>query len=233
MGDASTDFPSQLPIDVSVFPKLTEEQVGHLRHFYNIASALDGDWPHMGTQDPEQAFLDAYRYQLATMVYASSIAHYHRLPAMRSLFKPLIRRLIHKMLLPHVWHYWYLTSQSGKLLDPDLTELRKPWADPVVRENIMYSGHLLLMVSLYAMLFDDDEFEKEASLSFKWAPMFWGMGPETFEYSTSTLQEAILKEMEREDWAGVCCEPNAIFVVCNQFPVSHPFRMCPFQYVEQ
>lgn len=30
----------------------------------------------------------------------------------------------------------------------------------------MYSGHLLLMVSLYAMLFDDDEFEKEGGLKF-------------------------------------------------------------------
>ena len=94
-------FPEILPFDVSTIPKLTRGQAGHLRHFHNIASTLDGDWPHMGTQDPEQAFLDAYRYQLATMVYASSVAHYHQLRLMRSLFKPLIRRLIHKMLLPH------------------------------------------------------------------------------------------------------------------------------------
>jgi hypothetical protein len=26
--------------------------------------------------------------------------------------------------------------------------------------------------------------------------------------------------MERENWLGVCCEPNSIFVICNQFPVS-------------
>jgi hypothetical protein len=25
--------------------------------------------------------------------------------------------------------------------------------------------------------------------------------------------------MEHEKWLGVCCEPNSIFVVCNQFPV--------------
>jgi hypothetical protein len=29
----------------------------------------------------------------------------------------------------------------------------------------MYSGHLLLMTSLYSMLFDDDEFEKLGSLN--------------------------------------------------------------------
>ncbi|OAX80483.1 hypothetical protein ACJ72_05185 [Emergomyces africanus] len=214
-----TTFPKVLPLDLSKFPKLSPNQAGHLRHFYNIGTSLDGDWPHMGTQDPDQAFLDAYRYQLATMVYAAGLAHYHHLPAMRSLFKPLIRDLIRKMLRNEVWSYWYLTSQSGNRLDPELKELRKPWADPIIKENIMYSGHLLLMTSLYAMLFNDDEFEKPGSLSFEWDPLFWGFGPEKFEYDNASLQSAILEEMERGDWVGVCCEPNLVFVVCNQFPL--------------
>lgn len=28
--------------------------------------------------------------------------------------------------------------------------------------------------------------------------------------------------MQENNWVGVCCEPNAVFVVCNQFPVSRP-----------
>ena len=39
---------------------------------------------------------------------------------------PLFDQLIHKMMLRDVWAYWYLTSQSGKIVDPDITELRKP-----------------------------------------------------------------------------------------------------------
>jgi hypothetical protein len=39
-----------------------------------------------------------------------------------------------------VWGYWYLTSQSGIKIDPDLKELRKPWADPVRKENIMVNA---------------------------------------------------------------------------------------------
>ncbi|KAK2783107.1 Oligosaccharide translocation protein rft1 [Onygenales sp. PD_12] len=193
----TTPLPPTLPIDLSRFPKLSLEQAGHLRHFHNISTALDGEWPHMGTQEPDQAFLDAYRYQLATMAYAAGLTHYHRLPALRNIFKPLIRKLIHKMLRREVWSYWYLTSQSGNRLDPELTELRKPWADPIVKENIMYSGHLLLMTSLYAMLFDDDEFEREGSLVFDWAPLFWGMGHEKYVYNNGSLQKAILNEMER------------------------------------
>ena len=213
-----------MEVDLSRYPKLTAEQAGHLRHFHNLASQPDGEWHHMGTQEPMQEFLDALRYQLATMVYAVASTHFHRQNALRGVYKPLIRLLIHKMLRREVWSYWFNTSHGGITTDPSWTELRKPWADPVVRENIMYSGHLLLMTSLYAMLFDDDEFEHEDSLSFTWNPIFWGLGPETFSYKTQTLQEAILREMERNGWVGVCCEPNAVFVVCNQFPVS-PFYM--------
>ncbi|KAK4931638.1 hypothetical protein LTR49_002030 [Elasticomyces elasticus] len=122
--------PPSCPITVSSYPSLTNEQVGHIRHIHNLSLLLDGQWTHMGAQEPRQEFLDAYRYQLATMAYTISVTHYHR----------------------------------GVRTDPSLTVLRAPWADPIVRENIMYSGHLLLMVSLYAMLFDDDEFEKEGNV---------------------------------------------------------------------
>jgi len=218
-GDLPKTLSPGLPLDLSKYPKLSPQQVGHLRHFYNLAFQQDGEWRHMGVLEPGQEFLDAYRYQLANMSYAAAVAHYHRLPALRTIFKPLMRQLIHKMLRRDVWGYWFNTSHGGILTDPSLKELRKPWPDPVVKENIMYSGHLLLMTSLYGMLFDDDEFEKEDSLVFKWDPIFWGLGLEEFKYSNRTLQNAILDEMERNNWIGVCCEPNVVFIVCNQFPV--------------
>lgn len=84
--------------------------------------------------------------------------------------------------------------------------------------QVQYSGHLLLLVSLYTMLFAMDTFDKDDSLVFNWDPMFWGI-PEKFSYTRATLQTAILKEMERGNWMGVCCEPNLVFIVCNQFPV--------------
>jgi hypothetical protein len=52
------------------------------------------------------------------------------------------------MLLRIVWAYWFNTSLGGVVTDPDLKKLREPWADPVIKENIMYSGHLLYMVAL-------------------------------------------------------------------------------------
>ncbi|KAK2597260.1 hypothetical protein N8I77_013120 [Diaporthe amygdali] len=219
--DTTSSLPPKLPSHIlRHFPnKLDRAQAGHIRHFHNLATQLDGEWHHMGGADPGQEFFDAYRYQIATMAYGAGVAHYHRLPALRSVFRSLFEQLIHKMMRRDVWGYWYLTSQSGKFVDPDITELRKPWPDPVCRENIMYSGHLLLMVSLYAMLFNDDKYDEPGALTFDWNPIFFGMGPEKFPYSRTSLQQTIVKEMEKTGWMGVCCEPNCVFIICNQFPI--------------
>lgn len=139
-----SEFPAL--IDLRLFnaaEKLSPEQAGHLRHFHNLASQEDGQWGLMGAQFSAQEWVDGYRYQLATMAYAAGAAHYHRLPALRSCFKKLLQDLISKMLRPEVWSYWFNTSHSGKFVDPDIKELRKPWADPIVRENIMVGPHFL------------------------------------------------------------------------------------------
>ncbi|PPJ50533.1 hypothetical protein CBER1_05520 [Cercospora berteroae] len=96
---------------------------------------------------------------------------------------------------------------------------RQPILRSPYKLTLSYSGHLLLMISMYAMLFDDDEYEKPDSLVFDWNPLFFGLGPERFSYDTTSLQQAILREMERKRYFGVCCEPNMVFVVCNRFPI--------------
>ncbi len=71
------------------------------------------------------------------------------------------------------------------------------------------------------MLFQDQKYDEKDSILFDWNPVFFGMGRETYSYTRMSLQEAILKEMEREKWMGVCCEPNMIFIQCNQFPACY------------
>ena len=119
--------------------KLSRAQSGHLRHFHNLATQPDDEWLHMGGQDHGQEWVDGYRYQLATMAYATGAAHYHRLPALRSVSRTLLEKLIAKMLRKEVWGYWFLTSHGGTKTDPSLTELRRPWSDPIKKENIMVS----------------------------------------------------------------------------------------------
>jgi hypothetical protein len=57
----------KLSIDILKYPKLDRSQAGHIRYFHDLSAQADGEWHHMGTQEPGQEFLDALRYQHATM----------------------------------------------------------------------------------------------------------------------------------------------------------------------
>ncbi|MDX2937759.1 hypothetical protein [Streptomyces ipomoeae] len=218
----SLDTPTRAPglgVDLSRVPELDDLQLGHLRHFESISLLPDGEWTHMGSADPGQEWVDSYRYQLAYMAYSLGLAHYHHLPAAPAAVRPAFERIVAKMMRREVWGYWKETSRSGPFLDPDLTEPRDGWIDPVARENIMYSGHLYAMTGMHAVLFDNDRYDEPGALTFEWKPVFHGFGPETFSYSRSTLGEAIHWQMVENGWLGVACEPNCVFVVCNQFPL--------------
>ena len=198
---------------------LDDAQAAHIRHILNLAAMPDGEWRHMGSSDPGQEWLDAYRYQIAFMAYTLGLAAYHHLPAAAETLRAPFDALIRKMLRREVWAYWRATSQSGPRLDPGLAALREPWTDPVVRENIMYSGHLLAMVAMYRMLFGDAKYDTAGSLTFHYDPIFYGQGPETFVYDHGTLQRRIVEQFAEFHDLGVPCEPNNIFVVCNQYPL--------------
>ncbi|GGC60537.1 linalool dehydratase/isomerase domain-containing protein [Undibacterium terreum] len=198
---------------------LDDLQIGHLRHIENLATQPDGDWSHMGNADPGQEWLDSYRYQLAMAAYTLGLAHLHRLPAAPCVFQPVFDSLMRKMLRRDVWGYWKDTSQSGKFINPDLAALRDPWIDPVVKENIMYSGHLHAMAGMYAVLFNDDRYAQPGALTFTHAPIFWGMGPQKFEYDFQKLNDVIYWQMVESGWLGVPCEPNCVFLICNQYPM--------------
>jgi hypothetical protein len=194
-------------------------QLGHLQHIRNLASVPDGEWRHMGSLVPGQEMLDSYRYQLAFMAYSLGLTAYHYLPAAPRTLQPAFDSLIQKMLNREVWDYWKETSRSGPNVDPGLTELREAWTDPVVKENIMYSGHLQVMVAMYRMLFNDTKYDAPGSLTFRYAPVFSGLGPEVFEYNHEKLNNVIYDQFSEHNWLGIPCEPNMVFVVCNQYPI--------------
>ena len=198
---------------------LDDKTLGHLHHMVNLSRQMPGDWSDMGPYDPSQEGDDAYRYQLAYMTYALSLAQYHHTPAWRELWRDTMARLIDKMMRWEVWGYWELSSRGSKVLDPDMNSLGDGWIDPVIRQNVMYSGHLLMMVGLYDMFYRDGRYDRPGALTFQFRPVFRGMGPEDFPYDHGKLADVIFEEFKRNDFIGCECEPNAIFVYCNQFPI--------------
>lgn len=53
-GQLELSAPKKLPIDISKYQTLDLNQLGHLRHFHNLASQPAGDWSFMGNAEPAQ-----------------------------------------------------------------------------------------------------------------------------------------------------------------------------------
>lgn len=203
---------------------LTEEQIGHLRHFDDLSRRLPNDWSSMQGKGIGQDDFGGYRFQLAYMAYALALAHVHRLPAAPGLFKGTFERLIEKMLLPEVWMYWRDASRGGAIFNAHLADqLREEW-DPVVRDNIMYSAYVASMALLYHYLFDDDRYARPAALRFRHWSFFWGGAEKRFDYDENSLTDRIYWQMVENGYLGVACEPNCIFQICNQ-PAILAFRL--------
>jgi hypothetical protein len=212
-----SSHPARPRVDISALPHLDSLQLGHVQHLLRLAAQPPGDWTLMGNFEGTQEGDDALRYQLAHLVYTLATAQYHHTPAYRQPYRTAIRELITKMLRHEVWAYWELTSRGGNVIDPDLTELREGWVDPVAKQNVMYSGHLLTMVGLAAMLYRDGFYDKPGSITFKFRPLFRGLGVEDFVYDHRRLANAVHREFASNSFLGCQCEPNGIFVYCNQF----------------
>lgn len=201
---------------------LTPQQAGHLRHIDNLSRLQVNDWSMMQGRTHGQDGFNAYRYQLAYMIYALALAHRHRLPAAPGLFQPVIRRLIDKLLLPETWMYWHDTSRGGAFFNAHLP-LQEEW-DPVVRDNIMYSAYVQSAAMLHDYLFGRDDFADEGSLTFRFWTMHWGGDEKRFVYDRDSLNEHIYWQLVQNGYLGVACEPNCIFQICIQ-PAILGFRM--------
>ncbi len=103
---------------------LDSVQVGHLRHFINLARQLPNQWDLMKGKGYGQEDFGGYRFQLAYMAYALALTHRHRLPAAPGVFKPVFELLMEKILLPEVWMYWRDVSRGGSILAPTCSRWR-------------------------------------------------------------------------------------------------------------
>jgi len=203
---------------------LDAKQLGHLRHWDNLSRLQPNDWSLMQGKGTSQDDFGGYRFQLAYMIYGLALTHRHRLPGAPGLFRPTMRRLIEKLLLPEVWLYWRDVSRGGSIFNAHLVDrLHEEW-NPVVRDNIMYSAYVQSCALLHDHLFADDRYAAPGSLTFRHWSFFWGGPEKRFEYDRDSLTEHLYSLMAETGYLGVACEPNCVFQICNQ-PAILGFRL--------
>jgi len=122
-----------------------------------------------------------WKFQLAFCAYAmASLAQ--QAPPMRREAAYYMDRLIQKMRQRPVWEDW-VTDGYGP--------------DPLAENNMMYRGHLSLMINLYQLISGEQKYEAEAA----------------------RFAEDIRREMDGHPFCGVLCEPDNYYVACNSVGV--------------
>jgi len=181
---------------------LNDLELAQLHWLLNKALQPVNQWD--GFESVDQFGQTALRYQIAFLFYAIAHAHYHRTPAYRDIYQEALDRLIQRMLEKRVWEYWYYENLLGN------------WnanPDPVASKNVMYSGHLANMISLYEMLFNDRKYDRPGAITFVWDRRT------EFAYDHATLEQVLHRQMRDNPWHSIACEPHQVFSMCNDHAV--------------
>jgi len=142
----------------------------------------------------------AIRYQLNFLGYALSMAQATYAPAFQGYLTRAQENLILKQADHRVWRYWAIENMWGNLrLD----------ADPVARENIMYTGFCALQMSLYHSASRQHSFMLPGSFKLS------STTGKTYSYDLPALIQALEREAKASEFHLIACEPNWIYPLCN------------------
>ena len=212
------------PPDASGYPILDEKQLGQLNRIIQIAAQPDGDFSNMLMLPDMKGADEHVRYQFAFMSDALGAAVYNYTPAYRELGERASNNIIRKMIDYASWGDVVKVSQGHpKFNPPQILPLPSTY-DPT-SHFIMYSGHLILMLTTHEMLYGDNRFAKPESIRFQYPPTFgypdvWAMAPgQVFTYDLTSLTKKLYGNFEHYGWRGDVCMPGGVFVLCNQQPM--------------
>src|SRR6478735_8020407 len=150
-----------------------------------------GDQLHGGT---------VVRYQLNYLGWALAPYAVNYIPNAPGTIELAMRNLVLKQLDLRVWRYWQLLNRVGNL-DSN--------PDPLVRDNIMFSGFTGDQINLYEAATGSTRFDEPGSLTFVWED------GRTFAYDHHSWMEAVQKNFERSRLGFFPCEPGWAFAACT------------------
>lgn len=201
---------------------LSLQSLGHLNYLHSVLTQPLGSWEGFyAPQSPTMNF--ALRYQLAFASYALASTAQHT-PAYSTPYAEAMRGAIEKMLHVASWGYWRAASLSSEsshantghvavLLSPHQRTITGPPSDPIVRDNLQYSGHLSTMLGLYEKVSGDHFYDRPFTLSDPES----GVG---YTYTHSQVAERLYTQMRENYFGGVCCERGMAYVPCNNYALA-------------
>lgn len=192
------------PVTQTILSEKELKIIRFISYLTYLQSATNRTWKGWEKNyDGPQLDLDALRYPLAHIGYTAA-ALAHRTPNYRELAVAILKDTIERMIAGKTWdyidHYWKKSST---------------FPDPVCYENIMYSGHLLQLLTLYESISGDMTYDT-VGFDFVWNKE--GYPVTTMHYTTTKLAQVIYNQMDRESSAGVSCEPGWVYTICQNHP---------------
>lgn len=142
----------------------------------------------------------AVRYQLNFLGYALSMAQATHLPAFGGYLDDAQRNLILKQTHHRVWKYWQLENLWGNCRNN---------ADPIARDNIMYTGFCATQIALFQAASGSNNFAQKGSFSPTDSTGFY------YQYDIGLLVKKLDAEFKRADFYLMACEPNWVYPLCN------------------
>lgn len=140
------------------------------------------------------------RYQLTVMGSALAVAGANLLPNYPSLIGRAQQNVVSKQTDVRVWRYWRVENILGNFdANPD----------PIVRDNIMFSGFLLSHIGEFEASTGSTRFDQPGSLTFTWRD------GRRFAYDHDSLAQVVAQNFRKSALGIFPCEPGWVFTVCN------------------
>ena len=209
------EFPKVL-VNPNDYPRMTDKEIGHIRHIARLARNPYGDWSGFGT-----AYLPLQREQMfviSFMALAMELAQDQLTPAYHEIYQSSIENLLKKLQHPDVWERWAFESRNGSIEarkgEPMDWMTNPGWIDPILKDNIQLKAYILQIAATYQMLYGDKRYEQPGAFTFKWKG---GMsnGQMNFRYTLTDIVKNTYQEVEDSGYVGSACEPGRVFWICN------------------
>lgn len=203
-------------VDPNDYPRMTDKEIGHIRHIARLSRNPWGDW--RGFDTIYMPLQGEKMFVISFMAYTLELAQHELTPAYHDIYRSSIENLLKKMQHPDVWYTWMFESRHGSVEEikgEPMDWMTNPgWIDPILKDNIQFKAYIQQIAAAYQMLYGDKRYEQPGAFTFKWSG---GMsnGQMTFRYTLTDITKNIYQEMVDSKYVGSACEPGRVFWICN------------------